>query len=142
MNLNELNRTELLGLYNEAALRLEGRKTLKSFKDKPTAVKRTRAIIAEVGPAKSKADTIASNPVVIKRLTRRQCATIEKLSTPADNDRLKFWGNYQNGMTVRHIVETAGLDDTHVRYWIKLGHMRLLPADEAEYQSARTGFAQ
>jgi hypothetical protein len=51
-NLNNLTGSELVALYNEAAESL-GRKTVKKFSNKATALKRTAAILAEVKPAKA-----------------------------------------------------------------------------------------
>lgn len=159
MNVDSLSIKELTAKYNAAA-HMQKKKSVKSFRDRPTALRRTKEILevfenqnkdggTDETPAKKAAPTAkvervtaASRGRPTKRLTRRLCATIEKISEPPKNRRLKFWDKYTDGMTIRHIVETDGLDDTQVRYWIGLGHMAIhFPTDE-EYTKAVEAFAK
>lgn len=144
--LEDMTRKDLAALYNEIAEEL-GFKTLKQASTHQEAVARVLKMLRNVKTTKKVVKRMAPPSAVstlsvpkaargrpIRRLTRRLCSTVVKVRAPEPNQRLKFWPKYADELTLREVVETNGLDDTQVRYWLKLGCMKLKPAAEEEYQ--------
>jgi hypothetical protein len=84
-------------------------------------------------PSKAKAVDAAAEPgctqaFTVKRPTARMAFTIRKLMEhPGKGLRAKRWDRYTNGMTLQHIIETEGLDQRDVMFYVKNGLMELVP---------------
>ena len=112
----------------EAEIKPNGAKAPKKAAKSKKAPKKAM----DIGEApKIRADVAENRPRVIQRLTRRLCAKIRKLRTPLPGERLRWWGDYENGMTLRHVAETNGLSEAKVSYWARIGCLEyVMPSDE------------
>lgn len=85
---------------------------------------------------------MAARARVIKRLTTHLLCRIKKVKAPPANERLKFWDKYPDGVTLAEIVQTNGLDETQVRFWVKKGYMTLVPPKAEELARQMDFFAK
>ncbi len=167
-DLEDLSRQQLAEIYNLIA-EANGEKTLGLAKDKTTALARTWAFIKKFGKAheqtkaapkaapqskegsptfehpKSRSKLEGYTPKaarsrVVKRLTRRLASPIRKVKAPEGNQRLKFWSKYPDRFTLAEIIQSDGLDDSQVRYWLKLGCMKMELLSDAAFSEAAQAF--
>lgn len=155
-DLEDMNRQQLADLYNDIA-ESQGKKALGLASTKTAAVSRTLKALKSLGTA-ARVETpkkaapapkpepeaatpdrpvhvpMAARARPIKRLTTHLLCTIKKVKAPAVNQRLKFWDKYEDGMSLAHVVTTNGLDDTQVRYWVKIGCMKLVRPSDADIE--------
>lgn len=165
-DLEQMTRQELCDLANTIGSNL-GKRSLKPAASQEKAVDRAWKVLGEyqewyvaeankeqakpapkpkpapIGDAEPKEKYIpmAARPRVIRRLTPLMASTIKKVKAPKENQRLKFWDKYKDCMTLAEVIAGNDLDDTQVRFWVKIGCMKLVPCkDEKEFKKLREKF--
>lgn len=139
IQISEQTLGNLVDTYNEAAL-ITGDRQIKRFPERKTAERRVAEILAKGSIAVEPKSTSSARARVIKRLTRHMCSTIVRVKPPASNKRLKFWDRYSDGLTIREIIETEGLDQAQVRYMCAMGCIKLVRSTEEDYRVMAAAF--
>lgn len=160
-DLQEMEVDALVELRNLIAGQL-GAASIRTFKDKATAVEQTWKALerydaadeedAQVEEAakkqKKKAEPkerkLAKSAMagVVKRPTREMFATIKKIGEHkgSEHGRAHRWPNYKDGMTIVDIVETEGTERWDVQNWINHGIMEIVQPTDEEYVERRAAW--
>lgn len=139
--LAKLSISALVAKYNEVAETL-GKKTVKTFKDKPTAIDRVKKILKEVpkegGEAKEKkvkALPKTAKARTIKRLSLQMFRTVKIVKEhPGTHMRFNRWKNYKDGMTLYEVIVGENTSLRDINFFVKYGFIKLEKADVKAYE--------